>query len=383
MNDCTIQGNSAFYIRTTPLSPPAEQDTQLVQRFPASHLGEPGGGDGNVLEMGVDAFTEKTASLLAADVGINPRLLLALGSGLWHTDDDMATLTPIFGVEYPLFVHSVARLRREPLLLAVAVWDREQQTAGVHVRTQEGVRDTDYLFSADGLVLRMATHALDGHLFSLMYQEEHVTVQTVHNRSVFNSTTRYLAPAAIASVCLGSTVSGSDDPAGKDFMLDPERLALTSLLAARGSTVLAVLPVMRINDDASERATLVLREFDASSRDTLRETLHVEQHIPELQAAIASQYTGFMSHAWLGSDAAADILLGCHDQILRVRRATAEIEVVAAAEPGSSLLDLTGSMFVQLKQAYLRFHVSLSTVPSGQLSRSCLLYTSPSPRDPE
>ena len=149
-----------------------------------------------------------------------------------------------------------------------------------------------------------------------------------------------------------------------------DRLALASLLAARGSTVLAVLPVMRINDDASESATLLLREFNASSQNALQETLHVEQHIPELQAAIASQYTGFMSHAWLGSDAAADILLGCHDQILRVRRATAEIEVVAAVEPASSLLGLAGSMFVQLKQAYLRFHVSLPTVPSAQLFRS-------------
>ena len=103
-------------------------------------------------------------------------------------------------------------------------------------------------------------------------------------------------------------------------MLDPERLALTSLLAARGSRLLVVLPVMRVEADASEKAMLLVHEFDTSVVASLRRTLHLEQYIPQLQAALAAEYTGFMSHAWLGSEPGADILLGFREQVLRVRR---------------------------------------------------------------
>ena len=364
--------SGSIYVKTTPLSPPAPHDMALAQHFPATHLARPQGANGVVLENTVEAFADQTGSLLAADVGRDPRLLVALGSGLWHAADALQTLSPVLQVEYPVFVHSCARLRREPVLLAVATWHREQQSSEVQVWTLDGARDMDHTFNGDGLVLRLATHAQEGYLFSLMYRREVVTVQTMQLRDVFNSTARHIAPLVAATVCAGTTTADSVDSTtgARDLMLDPSGLILTSLLVARDANLLVVLPLMRIQADGSQRATLLLREFNASTTAALVETLHIEQYVPQLQGVLESRYAHFISHAWLGSEADADILLGCREHLLRVRRATAHIELVAATEPASNLLGLAGHMFVQLNHAFLRFHMSLPALSEMQLSRS-------------
>ena len=358
-----------FYVATKPVQSPSSHDVSLFHAYPVTHLGSVSGADGLVMNKKIDYFTNQIGSLVAIDVGLSPRIVYSIGSRVWGIENDMRAQNLLFEVDTSQFAYSIARLQQDPLVLAVALVNRNTFTREVQFFKETGEIDTAHVWSMDGDLLRLATHTDDGSLLALVYQNDGVTVEIVSIHEDYDGGPSSLARTSQKAVYVGVNDDTSYD--APQYNLDPERLNFVALLAVQGPRVLVVLPVMRLNSDATEQAMLFVREYNTSASQFTMTTLEIDQHIPSLETALATRYAGMMSHAWLGAQKKDDIVLGWFDQVLRVRRDTRQIEVVQELQPNSPLVSgLTHTIFAQINHAYLRFDLSIASLETNTPSSS-------------